>query len=1227
LGKIKLVVIFLFLSFSSGQTILKILEENNKELIFEFSLTEYQLHPTYYQGKKYHRVSIKEAVVETKAGYPQIPFLKLTIGVPEKATLRPQILELTQTTISSVVLLPAGQEVVRKTSTGLLKIEKIFCLDQQLYQQDDFYPPSLVKIEPRGFLRDQKIAWVKVRLCQFNPVSQKIKIVERIKVKISFLPSPGQVSSASSFNSSQRGDPFFEGIYREILLNYEQAKKWRWRRNPCPSSKFTPPPGRWYKFKVPSPGLYRITFEQLVENQIPVAGVKVDQIRMYNNFHLLKECRLPISNLVSNRWMWESFYTLPQELLTSESPTENIYQIPPAEIAIYVEDNDRNSFFTAGDVIYFFGVGPDFSDPIQEKLHLSPYNQENIYWLTLEEPGPGKRMTTLSPPSAPQPLPTQSFSFFTSLRVLQFPFTRVEAHFSPFQFYWWNFPESEPTGGKELVLSFPAFFAPNTEVKLSFSFLKPPSSGGAGFKVNNQLLSKPEVEFSLPGRNTLTVKFPAHYLKPGENKISLILPQGSRQLLGVEIRGSVLYQAYQNQLFFLSPRSLPPGSYLFSVSNFTTNDEIMIFDLTDLAHPKRITQLITEVEGERKKIKFSDRSQGERKFYLAVAKDQLPAPAYVGVGDFSLTSPHQQADYLIITPPQFLSSPHLQTFIAHREKAYRVKVATTSQIYDSFSYGLIDPIALRNFINYAYRHWQKPAPAYVLLLGSASFSYRGELAEKNLIPTYYGNKRAAYFLTLPTDNWFACVQGKDNVADLLVGRLPASDEKELKIVLSRVIEYESLEKDLSWRDRIFLSGDDDEKPDRVRGDDRLFYTYLEVISEGYGKDVVSGELFRYIPSSYQPIKLYLKDYPRDYSAPWYGVVPAANEEFIRRFNQGYLVGVYTGHGGSNIMADECLFNTSSRNLSRLYNKPRYPIFLSFSCFNGAYDLPWNIGVKLTKEERGGTIAFIASSRLSSKGWNFQILKHFCRHFFYQRKNGKLELKAKRILGEAFLISKLGCLNQHYYESYNLIGDPGVILGDTQPPFFEAQVDGQRFSNMQYLLPGPERNIQITITDESGLEKVDIVKQGEKISNYQLVKDKETQFRIFYSPEIKKGNYQILVKARDKAENEGIFVFQVAEKLEIKGLMNSPNPFWDKTTISYFISQVPDKIAVKIYTITQRLVRKLEPVIFKNGYQQISWDGRDEEGIPVGNGVYLYKIIAEKEGEKAESEIEKMVRLW
>ena len=74
--------------------------------------------------------------------------------------------------------------------------------------------------------------------------------------------------------------------------------------------------------------------------------------------------------------------------------------------------------------------------------------------------------------------------------------------------------------------------------------------------------------------------------------------------------------------------------------------------------------------------------------------------------------------------------------------------------------------------------------------------------------------------------------------------------------------------------------------------------------------------------------------------------------------------------------------------------------------------------------------------------------------------------------------------------------------------------------------------------------------------------------------------------------------------------NFPNPFNPTTTIVY---QVPANargtVALTIYDLLGRRIRRLAQEEAQAGYYRIEWDGRDDQGLATGSGVYMYMLTA------------------
>jgi len=72
--------------------------------------------------------------------------------------------------------------------------------------------------------------------------------------------------------------------------------------------------------------------------------------------------------------------------------------------------------------------------------------------------------------------------------------------------------------------------------------------------------------------------------------------------------------------------------------------------------------------------------------------------------------------------------------------------------------------------------------------------------------------------------------------------------------------------------------------------------------------------------------------------------------------------------------------------------------------------------------------------------------------------------------------------------------------------------------------------------------------------------------------------------------------------------NYPNPFNPETTIKY---QLPEagKVVLKIYNTLGQEIKTLVNEEKQAGYHEVRWDGKDDNGVKVSSGVYIYRLQA------------------
>jgi hypothetical protein len=122
-------------------------------------------------------------------------------------------------------------------------------------------------------------------------------------------------------------------------------------------------------------------------------------------------------------------------------------------------------------------------------------------------------------------------------------------------------------------------------------------------------------------------------------------------------------------------------------------------------------------------------------------------------------------------------------------------------------------------------------------------------------------------------------------------------------------------------------------------------------------------------------------------------------------------------------------------------------------------------------------------------------------------------------------------------------------------------------------------------------------------------------------QISEGRHDLQVKAWDNSNNsstaETYFVVVADSILRVRDLLTYPNPMSDYTSFSFELSQDAE-ISLKIYSVAGRLLRNFEPVQGEIGFNVFPerWDGTDQDGDHLANGVYLYKLKAKgKDGDK------------
>ena len=134
------------------------------------------------------------------------------------------------------------------------------------------------------------------------------------------------------------------------------------------------------------------------------------------------------------------------------------------------------------------------------------------------------------------------------------------------------------------------------------------------------------------------------------------------------------------------------------------------------------------------------------------------------------------------------------------------------------------------------------------------------------------------------------------------------------------------------------------------------------------------------------------------------------------------------------------------------------------------------------------------------------------------------------------------------------------------------------------------------------------------------------FTPYFPEDSKEDPYELVVSdghdvVGNKAGNIDYRVtFNVINTPMISNMLNYPNPFTTSTAFVFTItgSEVPQNIRIQILTITGKVVRdiakaELGDLHIGRNITDFKWDGTDQYGSKLANGVYLYRVITNMNG--------------
>jgi hypothetical protein len=371
--------------------------------------------------------------------------------------------------------------------------------------------------------------------------------------------------------------------------------------------------------------------------------------------------------------------------------------------------------------------------------------------------------------------------------------------------------------------------------------------------------------------------------------------------------------------------------------------------------------------------------------YVVYAPEGLKRAVRVsGVQLANLSGPGNAADYLVVAPRSLVGAAQ-ELALYRQAQGHLVKVIELEDIYNEFSYGVAEPLAMRDMLAYAFEAWAT-RPQYVVMTADGSYDYRDLLGRgDNLLPP---GMVATDFGLMPSDCTLGDVDG-DGRCEVAFGRLPALTVAELTRLIQKIKAYEA--GSLSTSRRALLVADKPDSGGQFIGD--------SVALEGL------------VGSSFNVNRAYMGS--------------GATVDSVRSLIQTQLrAGTewmnYVGHGAFDRMGLSGAYLTMA-DVTGMNNSDRLPLV---TCVLGQFAEPGRqcLGEAMLMKDGGGAIAVWAPS-----GYSLDAKAQVLNRAFTE---ALVKTKTRRV-GDMVREAAQEYLNQtndrNFPGIYNLLGDPALRL--------------------------------------------------------------------------------------------------------------------------------------------------------------------------------------------------------
>jgi hypothetical protein len=995
----------------------KIIASNNSYIEIEFNPFYHKGEKINYNGQEYTIISFENAI-QYGLGYVGQPDLRMRAFPVIFPSMNNNTITVTDYEINNfkgVTIAPVANIKFRDPNKrDFTNFERVYDKNEKIYSANKFFPEKIAEISNIGVVRDLLQGTVVIHPVQYNPVTGEVRQYMRIRVRITFGQAPVMLNKPRT-----RQENFLLGgigINSDIALNWMNPALLNYKFQLPTNSVMTT--GDWYRIEIKdngtgnSEGMYKLTKTFLEGAGINFSGMDPRTIKMYGNggYLLSEDFNLP----------------RPGDL---------------QEMKIYIEGENDGSF-DANDYILFYGRSVhnwtyDTTSGYYSH-YLNYYTNSNYYWICVNTPNNGIRMNLVPSQNSPNPIvPTstleklfyepevnnllnegnlwlserkgngQAFTWGNTLTGLEdnsdiFYRLRVASRvLGPYTGYCpWN-----------IYFLLREEYSTMSDIRLNMECVYPGFEQWIDAKLTQFTLNSSQ---KTNGNQSLLKATFYHDAPDGDGYFDWMEIQYKRRL-----------NSYSGDAARFNSINAQ-GTVEYNVGNFS-NTSVRVFDVTN--HNDVFMIQPVSITTDDVKFRVDQQQNSIRKFSVnGLNGYKVPAGISQKFANQNYRNGFTEgASLMIITHKDFMAAA--QRLKQKREeggpsnpKYIKTYIFETEKIYNEFSGGLLDPVALRDFVKLAYETWAIK-PVYVCLFGDGDLDYKNILNNNtNWVPPFEKTDPEIHqVLGYTSDDFFVNVSGTFyDPPDLAVGRIPCSSLDEAHGYVDKLDCYENPEYDGYWKNRCVYVADDGITTGGPEG--TVHTDQTEDLAENH------------TPLWFEKIKLYLVLYPTVISAQGRRK-PDVNKAIIKNWNDGCLMLNYTGHGSPDVWAHEYVLE-KDQVMSQLNNYCKYNFVTIASCDFSKFDNPQIVsgGELFVIHPRKGSIGTFAATRPVYSGLNAMLNNHLWDSLLFRRDT----LLLQNTFGAALWHAKLAMDTYSDNErKFVLMGDPSLRV---QQPRYRSRID-------------------------------------------------------------------------------------------------------------------------------------------------------------------------------------------